>query len=185
MLLSRRTRDHVPGMNRFDGTSPALPESATGHHDDRPTQAMGMPGRAGAGLERDARTLHAARCACSKQRLDAHLAGEPLRWSLARRSRTAPLDVHVLHYSLVDSGSDAGAVDDEAVAHVAALHALVRLIDLFSSDDLDVGDNSVFPAMVEHLLRFRNSADVGAGEALVPEDERARLDRGGGRCIGR
>src|SRR2546428_2567040 len=78
------------------------------------------------------------------------------------------------------SCSNAGAIDDEPVAHVAPQHPLVRDVDLVAPDDLDVSDNSVLPAMVEHLLRFGNSADVGAGEALVPEDERTRVDRRGG-----
>src|SRR2546422_11271441 len=80
MLLSWRTGDHIPGMNLFDGSSPASHEAAAGRHDERLTQRMGMSGRPGAGLERDARALHAARSACSEQRVDAHLAGEPFRW---------------------------------------------------------------------------------------------------------
>src|SRR2546427_1832425 len=99
MLLSRRTRDHISGVDFFDGTSPALHEAAASGHNERLTQRMRMPGGAGAGLERDARTLHAPRSACLEQRFDAHLAGEPFLRSLARRSRTASLDVHVLHDS--------------------------------------------------------------------------------------
>src|SRR5438552_13662808 len=72
MLLSRRRRDHIPGMNLFDGTSRTLHEAAAGRHNERLTQRMGMPGRAGAGLERDARTLYAPRSACLEQGLDAH-----------------------------------------------------------------------------------------------------------------
>src|SRR2546429_9768295 len=82
------------------------------------------------------------------------------------------------------SGANARTINDEPVAHIALQHPLVRDVDLVAPDDLDVGDNSVFAAMVEHLLRFGNPADVGAGETLVPEDEGARLDRGGGRGIG-
>src|SRR6059036_2166070 len=54
------------------------------------------------------------------------------------------------------SGSNARAIDDEPVAHIALQHPLVRDVDLVAPDDLDVGDNSVFAAMVEHLLRFGN-----------------------------
>src|SRR2546425_12004179 len=86
-------------MNLFDGTSPALHEAATRRHNQRLTQGMGMPRRAAAGLECDVRTLSAPRSACLEERFDAHLPGEPFLRSLARRSRTASLDVHVLQDS--------------------------------------------------------------------------------------
>src|SRR5207249_10500999 len=79
------------------------------------------------------------------------------------------------------SGSNARAIDDEPVAHIALQHPLVRDVDLVAPDDLDVGDNSVFAAMVGHLLRFGHPADVGAGETLAPADDGARLDPGGRR----
>src|SRR5439155_2571923 len=41
MFLSGRTRDHIPGMDLFDGTSPALHEATTRRHDERLTQRMG------------------------------------------------------------------------------------------------------------------------------------------------
>src|SRR2546430_3448136 len=84
MFLSGRTRDHIPGMNLFDGTSPALHEATTRRHDERLTQRMGVPGRAGSRLERDVRTLRATRSGCLEQRLDTHLSGEPSRRSFAR-----------------------------------------------------------------------------------------------------
>src|SRR2546428_9213410 len=83
----------------------------------------------------------------------------------------------------LDSGPKAGAVDHEPVAHVAALHACVGVVDLLDGDDFYVRDDLVLAAVVEHLLGLGNPADVGTGEALVPEDERARADRSGGRGL--
>src|SRR6266568_6018576 len=82
-------------MDLFGGTSPALHEAATRRHNERLAERMAVPGCAGAGLEGDARTLHAPGSACLEQRLEAHLAGERFLRPLARRSRTASLDVHV------------------------------------------------------------------------------------------
>src|SRR5438552_17942489 len=95
MLLSWRKRDHIPGMNLFDRTSIALHEAATIRHNERLTQWMVVPSRAGARLGRALRPLRAARSVCLEQRLDAHLAGEPLPRSLAPRSRTVSPVVHV------------------------------------------------------------------------------------------
>src|SRR2546427_1392843 len=184
MFLFRRTRDHIPGMNLLDGTSPALHEAATRRHDERLTQGMGMPGAAGAGLDRAARNLRAPRSARLEQGLDAHFAGERLLRTIARGSRTASLDVRVSPPPTLESGSKAGAVDHEPVAHVPAPHACIGLVDLVRLDDLDVRDDSVLPAVVEHLLGLADPADVGAREALVPEDERAGVDRRSGRGIG-
>src|SRR6266566_7510225 len=83
------------------------------------------------------------------------------------------------HLVLLASGCKAGAVDHEPVAHVAALHACIGVVDLLDGDDFYVRDDLVLGAVVEHLLGLGNPADVGTGEALVPEDERARADRGG------
>ena len=122
MLLSGRTRDHISGMNLFDRTSLALHEASTLRHNERLTQGMVVPSRAGARLEGDPRTLRAARSTGLEQRLDADLTGEPLPRSFARRSRTASLDVHVRHLlTSLESSSEAGAIDDETIAHVAAL----------------------------------------------------------------
>src|SRR6266571_4566969 len=87
-------------MDLFDGTSPALHEPATRRYDERLAERMGMPGRAGARLKRDARTLYAPGSTCLEQRLDAHLPGEGFFRSLARRSRTASLDLHVFRTPL-------------------------------------------------------------------------------------
>jgi hypothetical protein len=77
------------------------------------------------------------------------------------------------------------AVDHEAVLHVALEHALVGFVDLVGADHLDVGDDAVFGAEVEHLLglgippiiepasarRFMirlNTCGDGCGEAGAP-----------------
>src|SRR2546428_3069602 len=80
----------------------------------------------------------------------------------------------------LESGSKAGAIDHEPVVHVAALHACIGVVDLVRLDELDVRDNAVLPAVVEHLLRLGNPANVGPGEALVAADEHTRVERGGG-----
>src|SRR5437870_2746750 len=183
MLLPGRTRDHIPGMNLFDGTSPALHEATTCRHDERLTQRVGVPGRAGSRFERDVRTLRATRSGCLEQWLDTHLAGEPFRRSFARRSGSPSLDVHVFTPLWLDSGSEAGAVDHEPIAHVAAPHACIRVVNLVSLDEFDVRGDSMLPTVVEHLLRLGNPADVGAREALVAVDKGKRVERdaGGGQ----
>src|SRR5205807_1584266 len=144
---------------------------------------MGVPGRAGSWLERDVRTLRATRSGCLEQRLDTHLAGEPFRRSIFRRSGSTSLNVHVFTPLWLDSGSEAGAVDHEPIAHVAAPHACIRVVNLVSLDEFDVRGDSMLPAVVEHLLRLGNPADVGAREALVAVDKGKRVERdaGGGQ----
>src|SRR5437660_2093995 len=153
MFLSGRTRDHISGMNLFDATPPALHEAPTRRHDERLTQRMGVPGRAGSRLERDVRTLRATRSGCLEQRLDTHLTGEPFRRSFARRSRGTSLDVHVFTPFLLDSCSETGAADHEPKMHVAAPHARIRVVDLLRLDELAGPGDSMLPAVVEHLPR--------------------------------
>src|SRR5437660_9923106 len=98
---------------------------------------MGVPGRAGSWLERDVRTLRATRSGCLEQRLDTHLAGEPFRRSIFRRSGSTSLDVHVFTPLWLDSGSEAGAVEHEPIAHVDAPHAAIRLGELVPTCDVD------------------------------------------------
>src|SRR2546428_12729192 len=57
MLFSRRTQDHISGIDLFHRTSPALHEAATGPHDARLTERMCMPCRAGPRLASPPRTL--------------------------------------------------------------------------------------------------------------------------------
>src|SRR5947208_3182322 len=45
MFLSGRAGDHIPGMNLFDGTPPALHKATTRRHDERLTQRVGAGAR--------------------------------------------------------------------------------------------------------------------------------------------
>src|SRR5690606_14355590 len=62
------------------------------------------------------------------------------------------------------SGVERVHVDDEAVAHVALQHALVGLVDGLHADRLDVGDDAMLGAEVEHLLGFGDAADQRTGQ---------------------
>src|SRR2546428_9332512 len=97
MFLSRRTRNHIPGVDLLDGTFPALHEAETGGHNERLTEGMGMPCRAGPRLERDARPLHAPRSSCLEQGSNATLPGDPFPGPSPRRPGSASLDLHVFH----------------------------------------------------------------------------------------
>jgi hypothetical protein len=61
MLLARRKPDHIAGPDFFNRPAPALRATATRGHNQRLPQRMGMPGRPGAGLERNARADRAGR----------------------------------------------------------------------------------------------------------------------------
>ena len=56
-------------------------------------------------------------------------------------------------------------VDHEAVFHVTLDHSFVGVVDLIAADQFDIGDDAVFGAEVQHLLRFRNTADHRAGKS--------------------
>ncbi len=66
--------------------------------------------------------------------------------------------------SLRSWSGERAAVDHEAVAHVGGEHALVGLVDLVGVDHLDLADDAVLGAEVEHLLGLGDAADHGAGE---------------------
>ncbi len=55
--------------------------------------------------------------------------------------------------------SQRGHVDDEAVLHIALEHPLVSLVDFLDPDQLDVADDVVYGAEIEHLLGFSDPAD--------------------------
>ena len=76
-----------------------------------------------------------------------------------------------------------GHVDHEAVADVLLQQALVGFVDLLDRDRLDVGDDAVLGAEVEHLLRLADAADRGAGEVAARQDQLERRDRQ--RLLGR
>ncbi len=83
MLLARREPDHVAGMDLLDRAALPLDPAAAGRDDQGLPQRMGVPGRPGPGLERDAGTGRTCRGVCLEQRVDADRAGEPVGRSFA------------------------------------------------------------------------------------------------------
>src|SRR5271157_5509602 len=68
VLLAGREPDHVTRPDFLHRAAFALDAAATGRDDQRLTQRMRMPGRAGAGLERDAGAANTCRVGCLEQR---------------------------------------------------------------------------------------------------------------------
>src|SRR4030095_4804466 len=66
---------------------------------------------------------------------------------------------------------EARQVDREPVLHVALHRALVGLVHLLDRDDLDIGDDAVLAAVVEHLLGLGDAADERTHEPLAPPTE--------------
>src|SRR5208282_6465839 len=58
-------------------------------------------------------------------------------------------------------------VDDEAVLYVALEQAFVGLVDLLNRNQLDIRDNSVVSAKIQHFLSLAQAADGGAREAAT------------------
>ena len=52
-----------------------------------------------------------------------------------------------------------GHVDDEPVPHVAFQHSVVGRVDVLDVNQLNIGDDVVFRAEIQHLLRFSNAAN--------------------------
>src|SRR5664279_5534340 len=63
-------------------------------------------------------------------------------------------------------------IDHEAVFHVVLEHPRVRLVDLLNRDHLDVGDDTVLSTEIEHLLRFPDPANPGAGQRGAAAEQR-------------
>src|SRR3569623_838518 len=94
MLLTRRTPDHVAWPNFLFRAALALyPPAPDGDNQGLP-ERMGMPGRPGAGLERDARAHRARRVGGLNQRVDTYGAGEVFRGPFAGGVGTTAFDVH-------------------------------------------------------------------------------------------
>lgn len=62
-------------------------------------------------------------------------------------------------------------VDDEAVADVAFFHSCEGFVDVFDVDELDIGDDVVLCAEVEHLLCFGEATGTGAGDGFVSGEQ--------------
>src|ERR1700681_2789949 len=69
-------------------------------------------------------------------------------------------------------------VDHEPVFDLVVEKAHVGLLNVLHSDHLDIGDNSLLRAKIEHLLRLGDAADHGASYGLPAEDH---LEDGGRR----
>src|SRR5215469_14146336 len=78
------------------------------------------------------------------------------------------------------SGLERREVEDEAVFYVGLDDPLPGLLELVEGSHLDVGDDVVFAAEVEHLLGLLDTADGGAGEAFATEGygKGVNLERG-------
>jgi hypothetical protein len=74
-------------------------------------------------------------------------------------------------------------VDDEAKLDITLEKTLVGFINLIHANHLYLADDVVLSTKVQHLLRFRNTADVGAGERRAPQSEAEGLDCQ--RCFGK
>ena len=85
MFFVRRKPDHVARPDFLDRSAFALRPAQTGRDDQRLTEWMGMPCRAGAGLEGDAGAPSTCRVGRLEQRVDADGAGEIVRRALTRR----------------------------------------------------------------------------------------------------
>src|SRR2546423_7984325 len=94
MLLTGRTRDHIPWPNLFDRTAPSLDPTRARGHDQRLTEGMRMPVAAGARLERDAGARRTRWISRLEQRGDADRAGEVFRRSSAGRLGAVSVDFH-------------------------------------------------------------------------------------------
>jgi len=77
MLLARRKRYHIAGMDLLNRAVLALHPTATGCDNESLAERMGMPRGAGTGLKGDAGAGRACRSVCLEQRIDPHRAGEP------------------------------------------------------------------------------------------------------------
>jgi hypothetical protein len=91
MLLARFKPDDITRPDLLDRSSLALREPAAGRHDQGLSERMRMPGRARAGLKRDAGAADARRIGRLEQRVDADCACEPLCRSFAGGLCTVPL----------------------------------------------------------------------------------------------
>lgn len=86
------------------------------------------------------------------------------------RSIQCPQTV-ILTDFFVSGGVEGGHIDAETVADVAFYHALIGFVDLLDRNHLDVRDDVMPAAVIEHLLRLRDAADEGACEAFAPHDD--------------
>lgn len=56
-------------------------------------------------------------------------------------------------------GVERGDIDHETIFHIALQHSLIGCVDLLDSNHLDVRNDPLLRAEVEHFLRFRDTAN--------------------------
>src|SRR6476469_8400923 len=62
-------------------------------------------------------------------------------------------------------------VDREAVFHVGLEQSFIGFVDFLDWNDFDIGGDVMLAAKIEHLLRFGDTADRRAGQAVSAEDQ--------------
>src|SRR6476661_6645638 len=62
-------------------------------------------------------------------------------------------------------------IDGETILHIGLQQSLVSFVDFLDWNNFDVGRDVMFAAKIEHLLRFGDTADRRAGEAVSAEDQ--------------
>src|SRR5580700_6848021 len=66
---------------------------------------------------------------------------------------------------------EGGDIDDEAIFHLAFYRSFVSLVDLLDRDHLDVGNDIMRGAVIEHFLGFRDASNHGTGNAAASRDQ--------------
>src|SRR5882724_10361748 len=62
-------------------------------------------------------------------------------------------------------------INHEAITYVAFLHPFISFVDFLDGDHFDVGGDAVLVAEIEHLLRFLDASDGGAGQAATASQQ--------------
>ena len=68
------------------------------------------------------------------------------------------------------------AVDHEPIPDIARERPFPGVIDGSGRDQLDVADDAVTPAVVEHFLRLRQAPDWGTEDLATSENEGQRTE---------
>src|SRR5258706_795832 len=71
-----------------------------------------------------------------------------------------------------------GHIDDKTIFYITLEQPIVGLVDLLNGDQFDVRGNSILGAEVQHLLRFPDTADGGAGQAAALHNQIEASDWG-------
>src|SRR5580698_560730 len=80
-------------------------------------------------------------------------------------------------YAAFSSTRETGHIDDKTVFDVALDHPRIGFLDVLNVDHLDIRDDVVLGAEIQHFLRLLDPADGGAGNA-APAEQQAEDPRG-------